>query len=117
MIDQNKIEKMGFWIELPLVLVVTSFWGLVMYETVMMLEHPLLYDLSFALLTVLWLCCIVILYKRYKRNFKGASGSRPIRSPLINQFIIFIPFSDNSCYSHLKLFCTHLWQYFLNIRK
>jgi hypothetical protein len=70
MIDQNKIETTGFWIELPLVLVVTRFWGLVIYETVMMLEHPVLYDISFALLTVLWLCCIVILYRRYKRNFK-----------------------------------------------
>ena len=66
----NRIETMGFWIELPLVLVVTSFWGLVIYETVMMLEHPVLYNISFVLLTVLWLCCLLILYRSYKRNFK-----------------------------------------------
>jgi hypothetical protein len=29
-------------------------------------------------------------------------------SPLINQFTIFTPFSDNFCYSYLKPFCTHL---------
>ena len=66
----NKIETVGFWIELPLVLVVTSFWGLVIYETVMMLEHPVLYNISFVLLTVLWLCCLLILHRSYKRNFK-----------------------------------------------
>ena len=41
-------------------------------------------------------------------NYIRASGSRPIPSPLINQFTIFTPFSDNFCYSYLKPFCTHL---------
>ena len=66
----NKIETMGFWIELPLVSVVTTFLGIVIYETVMMREHPVLYAISFGLLTALWLCCMVILYASYKRKFK-----------------------------------------------
>ncbi len=42
------------------------------------------------------------------KKLTRASGSRPILSPLINQFTIFTPFSDNFCYSYLKPFCTHL---------
>nr|AAU83833.1 hypothetical protein GZ34A6_45 [uncultured archaeon GZfos34A6] len=47
-------------------------------------------------------------FLRRHTNFNRASGSRPIPAPLINQFTIFTPFSDNFCYSYLKPFCTHL---------
>jgi hypothetical protein len=49
-----------------------------------------------------------IFNKNLYKNYIRASGSRPVPSPLINQFTIFTPFSDNFCYSYLKPFCTHL---------
>lgn len=66
----DKIETIGFWIELPIVAAVTASFGIVLYETFLMFEHSVNYLSAFGLLTALWLCCIFLLYKSYKRKFK-----------------------------------------------